>query len=197
MNNKTENLISNFSNFNDNEELIFDVYFHRGDLSPNFTHFYDNRFANTSEFIRYALNNNSSIQDNDFKYKMICPTIPLLHNKIITAGVMTKYPWYLSETIYTLSVVDDGIVPATVPQVNQFIQLQILPNSFQWFYKQFTSDIEQDNSNLEITAYMPTTSPIISLEFQLRDILTDVLQPVIPEPNDKVFPSLEIVLDIY
>jgi hypothetical protein len=198
LNNKNENLISQFTNFNPNDELIFDVHFHRGDLLPSFTHFYDNRFANTSEWIRYALDNINSINPSDsiFRYKMICPTqVPLLNNKIMK-GVMTKYPWNISESLYTINVVDDGSFVSLVPEVNQFIQIQILPDVNKWFNKQFTNDIEQDVNNIELTCLMPT-SPCINLEFQLRDILTDVLQPVISEPNNKVFPSLQIVLDIY
>jgi hypothetical protein len=199
-NGKKENVIGQLTNYDPNEEILFEnVYYHRGDLN-DFQHYYDIRFVGTSEWIRYAYDNNefTNVADSLLKYRIISPnTIPLLDNKIMRC-IMVK----TSDTLYLTSVLDasttsSNILPARIPIdfVNRFVSIQILPENNQWFNKRFSDDIQEDNSNLELTAYMPLQSSI-ELTFQLRDILTNQLQPVITETNDKIYPSIEIILEI-
>jgi hypothetical protein len=203
LNKKNENIIGQFTNFNPNEEMYFEnVFFHTGGIE-NYHHYYSKIQGNCGPFERLAFDNHTSVYTNPstslLKFKVTSNFITQLDEKIMRGSGL---PIPGRSDLFIVRVEDAGSIygvlqPKIIGQVNNFVNIQILPENNEWFNKQITDDIEQDNSNLEITAYMPSSSPIISLEFQLRDILTDVLQPVISEPNNKTFPSIQIVLDIY
>lgn len=201
LNGRNENYLCPFSNFNPNEELVLEnVFFHRGDLS-DFQHFYDyarnNQGGSTFEFYRLMWQETATTANTSLtRFRVNSSIITQLDNKIMRAGQPTRQ----SNDFFILRVEDagDGTLPArvTVPQLNNVVTITILPENNQWFHRRLTDDVQEDDFNNELTAYIPS-SHIVDLKFELRDVLTDTLQPVITEPNDKVYPSIEFVLDIY
>lgn len=215
LNGKTENLLCQFTNFNPNEELVFEnVAFHRGDLN-DYQHYYEysktNRGGTTNDFYTFMNQENltttviTNIGLSLTRYRVNAtptpgdPNLPgnisSLNDKIMRAGRAVRF----SDNLFWLYVEDagDGSLPArTGAQYNGRVTITILPENNQWFHRRFTDNVQEDDFNNELTAYMPK-SDTIDLTFELRDILTNTLQPVIAEPNGKVYPSIEFVLDIY
>ncbi len=200
-NGKNENVIGQYTNFNPNEELVFqNVQFHRGDLS-DFQHFYhynhNNQGGSTLEWYRFLSQETSlTAIDSLTRYRVTSSTITQLNNKIMRGSRATR----TDDNYFSTRVQDsgDGTLPTRVTgQVNNTVTITILPENNTWFHKRFTDDIDEDEAQNEITAYLPSHQINIDLTFELRDILTDKLQPVITEPNGKVYPSIEFVLDIY
>ena len=155
LNNKNKNLIGIFTNLTNEEIFIDNIYFHRGDGS-DFYHYYDIRFRKTSEFVRLAYDNNSILPQESFlRYKMICPNVSVLNNKIMRGSMIKEQN---NNNLYFMNVVDanDGSLPIRVPFefVNQFVAIQVLPENNQWYHKRF-DNIYEDDSNIELTTYMP------------------------------------------
>ncbi len=85
--------------------------------------------------------------------------------------------------------------PIRLGLINQIVTIQVLPEINQWFHTRLTDNVAEDENNNELTAYI-TYDPILNITFELRDIHTNQLQPVITEPNNKVYPNLTFILDI-
>ena len=155
LNNKNKNLIGIFTNYNPNEEIFIDnIYFHRDDGS-DFLHYYDIRFRNTSVFVKIGYDDITSSINSLLRYKMICPNVSVLHNKIMRGSMFKVQD---NNNLYFMNVVDsnDGSLPIRVPFefVNQFVAIQVLPENNQWYHKRF-DNIYEDDSNIELTTYMP------------------------------------------
>jgi hypothetical protein len=177
------------------------VFFHTGALE-NYQHYYHKLLGNCGPWERLVFDNPQTAYNDPstslLRFKITSNFITQLNDKIMKGAGL---PIPGRSDLFIVKVIDDGsIVPLplkiTQPQVNNFVNIQVLPQTNQWFNKRISDDVEQDENNIELTCFMPT-SPIINLEFQLRDILTDRLQPIVNEYDNKVFPSLQIVLDIY
>jgi hypothetical protein len=114
-------------------------------------------------------------------------------NKAFTITA-TAFP-SISAYEFTL-LFEDGTTPNAIAGVNNSLcSIVTIPTDNQWFILNDIEDTEMDTSNIELTACMPT-SHLIDLTFELRDIMSDQLQPVVPNDN-KVYPNLVFVLDIY
>lgn len=214
LNGRNENILTQFTNFNPNEELVFErVFFHRGDIQ-DYQHYYEytrtNTRGTTNDFYRFMYQENISTNVSTnvglslTRYRInatptVDPTIPnnisSLNGKIMRAGRAVR----AGDTLFLLYVQDagDGSLPVrTGAQNNGLVTITILPENNQWFHRRFTDNVNEDDFNNELTAYLPQDTNM-TLTLELRDILTNTLQPVITEPNNKVYPSLEFVLDIY
>lgn len=199
LNNKNENIIGQFTNFNPNEEILIEnVFFHRADTAGSFTHIYRKDNFNVGVFERLVTDCLESTPNNPslslLKYKMISPGLPSLNNKIMRGSAITTITNF---TNVKVSDAYDGSLPEFVAlsESNQRVSIQVLPENNQWFNKKYTDDIYEDNSNLELTAYMPTNHNI-ELTFELRDIQNNKLQSCVTEPNNKIYPSIQFILDI-
>lgn len=108
--------------------------------------------------------------------------------------IATTFP---SVSAYEFTLLfEDGTIPSGITGINNALcSIVTIPTDNQWFILNDIEDTEMDTSNIELTAYMPT-SHLIDLTFELRDIMSDQLQPVVPNDN-KVYPNLVFVLDIY
>lgn len=214
-NGKNENYLCPFTNFNPNEELVFEnVYFSRGD-QVDYQHIYNYNQANeggtTNDFYRLmsqevATTANTSLTRFRFDATptaSVASNISVLNGKIMRAGRAER----LNAVAFRITVQDanDGSLPIRVTdtgiaggnaQQNGICKITVLPENNQWFHRRYTDNVHEDDFNNELTAYIPS-SHIVDLKFELRDILTNTLQPVIAEPNGKVYPSIEFVLDIY
>jgi len=202
-NGKRENVLTQFTNFNPNEELVFEnAFFHRADLE-DFRHFYEygrnNTGGTTLDFYRLMEQESSTttslanVGNSLTRFRVNSTTITQLNNKIMRGSYSSR-----NGALFAMFVQDagDGSLPSRVTQLNNNVTITILPENNQWFQRRYTDNVNEDDNNNELTAYIPS-SHIVDLTFELRDILTDRLQPVIEEPNGKVYPSIEIVLDIY
>jgi hypothetical protein len=194
-NGRNENLLCHWTNFNPNEELQFTCQFNSGLVANR--HIFHNQTSaghNTSDFIRLTFNERSLTDPSIslLRYRVNSTVVTDLDNKIMRCTAPTP-----NGNFFNIFVQDagDGSLPATVSQQNAFVTITVLPENNQWFHRRFTDNIQQDEFNNELTAYI-ASSHTVDLKFELRDILTDQLQPVITEPNGKVYPSLEFVLDI-
>ena len=200
-NGKQNNVLTQFTNFNPNEELVFEnVFFLTGNLA-DFEHYYDynrtNQGGQTNDFYRFLWNQLVfSSATSLIRYRFNSSTITQLNNKIVRGGRPTRQPAENNNFLMNVTDAGDGTTPARVTQTNNTVTITVLPENNQWFQRRYTDNVHEDDDNNELTAFIPS-SHIVDLTFELRDILTDRLQPVIIEPNGKVYPSIEIVLDIY
>ena len=200
LNGKNENLLTQFTNFNPNEELVFEnVFFNNGNAIDN-RHYYEftrtNQGGTTVDFYRFSWNENNILATNSLtRYRITSTTITDLNNKIVKAG-QAQTSGNLS--LFSVLVLDsgDGTLPARVNQTNNTVTITVLPEINNWFHRRFTDDVCEDDNNNELTVYLPQHQFNIDLTLELRDILSDKLQPIV-DPNNKVYPSLEFVLDIY
>lgn len=203
LNGKNENYLCPFTNFNPNEELVFEnAFFHRADLE-DFRHFYEygrnNTGGTTLDFYRLMEQESSTttslanVGNSLTRFRVNSTTITQLNNKIMRCSYSSR-----NGSLFAMFVQDagDGSLPSRVTQLNNNVTITILPENNQWFHRRFTDNVNEDDNNNELTAYIPK-SDTIDLTFELRDILTNRLQPVITEPNGKVYPSIEFILDIY
>jgi hypothetical protein len=203
-NNKSENLLGYFTNINPNEELSIDVVIRYN--MGNFTMFIRSNTDNVLGYQSYdfvdiffdkALSHLSSYpQRLIFKNTYNQAILNILDNKIFTIKEFT-----FDNSNYILTCVfEDPTVPASYIDVlngNYPITIQTLPLINQWYYvNRNDKHNNPDNSNLELSAYINKQNPYINLTLELRDVMTDTLQPVITEINNKVYPNLEFILDV-
>jgi hypothetical protein len=203
-NNKSENLLGYFTNINSNEELSIDVVIRYN--MGNFTMFIRSNTDNVLGYQSYdfvdiffdkTLSHLSSYpQRLIFKNTYNQAILNILDNKIFTIKDFT-----FDNSNYILTCVfEDPAVPASYTDVgngNFPITIQTLPLVNQWYYvNRNDKHNNPDNSNLELSAYINKQNPYINLSLELRDVMTDTLQPVINETNNKVYPNLEFILDI-
>lgn len=193
------NIVGQFTNFNPNEELVFQsVFFHRGDLS-DFTHYYQHVSTSvlgpqTPDFFRFLTDYETIASNSLTRFRITSSTITQLNNKIMRAS----RPRLTSDSLFIIDVADagDGTLPARVNgQVNNLVTITVLPENNQWFHRRLTFDIEEDLEDIELTAYNPQTSTI-NLTFELRDLITNQLQPVVSN-SGKVYPSLNFIIEIF
>lgn len=200
-NNNTSNILCQFTNFNPNEEIVFDnVWFHVGNVG-NYLHFFEfsraNPYGKTLDWFRLAGQESATDPANSLlRYLVNSPYITDLDGKIMRAS-QAQFYYPTNNALFFIYVQDagDGTLPSHINQTTNTITITVLPENNSWFHHRFTDDIIQDENQTILTAYNPT-NPIIDLTFELRDLLTNQLQPVIAEPNNKVYPSLEFILDI-
>lgn len=199
LNGKTENIISQFTNFDPNLELTFEnVFFNTGnvtDFNHRFQYSATNQGGSTNEFYRFLLQGNSTTATTNTLNRMQISSTDITQLN----GIIVKYaqPVRFDNDLFTVSVVDGaiGALPSRVTQTNGTITVITFPEYQQWFHRRFTDDIHQDDNNNELTAYLPQHQFNIDITLELRDILSNQLQPVV-DPANKVFPSLEFILDI-
>jgi len=89
----------------------------------------------------------------------------------------------------------EGGTPATVTQTTEGATLTMLPKTNEWYFQNFNHDAKADERfGIEVTFNKPN-DPIVTLDFELRDILTDVLQPV--ATTTRAYPELVFEFLIY
>jgi hypothetical protein len=201
LNGQTENIISQFTNFNPNFEVIFEnVQFSSGntsDFNHRFQYSATNQGGSTLEFYRWLLQGNSTTASGTTLNRMQISSTTITQLN----GMIVRYaqPVRIDDNILSVSVVDSafGGLPARITQSNGTVNINTFPEFQQWFTRRFTDDIHQDDNNNELTAYLPKGFNV-DITLELRDILTNRLQPVVVDNNiQKVFPSLEFIFDIY
>jgi hypothetical protein len=200
INGETEILLGQYTNFNPNEELVFEnVFFLTGNLA-NYEHYYDynrtNAGGQTNDFYRFLwgqLTYFPTTSSSFARYRITSSSITQLNNKIVRGGRPARQPG--NNDNFLMSVIDagDGTTPARVTQANGTVTITVLPENNEWFMARYTDDVPFENY-LELSILPPTDPSNVQLTFQLRDLLTNQLQPAVNV--DEVFPSFNIVIDI-
>jgi len=112
---------------------------------------------------------------------------------IIGSGTLTNNNQFIA-----LDVDVEGNPPQTYARVNFTCTLTMLPKvSNQWFMTRRKFDLANDDG-YGIEAYFnKPKNDYIDLTIELRDLLTNKLQPVMAIPGGRVLPPFTYIFDIY
>ena len=202
LNNKTENIIGQFTNFNPDEQILFRNVMVRYDIFVNpigyrmyFRHQNTtNLSGDGTEIIKNCYGRKNYPQRFVLRNAYNNPLFNTIQD--IPFRILD---FYKDGGTYIGFLQFEGNAPPNVGSlVNMTCDFETLPTDNQWYYINRNEECyEMDKSNIELYAYLPkynTTN--VEFTFELRDILSDRLQPVINEPSGKVYPQLEFILDI-
>lgn len=185
-----EILIGQLTNFDPNEEFILEkCRFVRGD-QVNFQHtIAGNYLASGIELWNFHLKNNPFIAWS-FIYKNT--TNNDLNDKPVQ--VINSAITGLNLNLSIQSIYGSNI-PTRINSAfnNTDFDMYVIPNALRWTTRKYNDD-EEINYLCEYSYNIPEDN-LIELTFEVRDILTNELQPILS--NDIYFPSIEIVLDIF
>jgi hypothetical protein len=199
-------LIGVVSNYDPNLEEPIRMYFHRGDLGDYEFYFYDNQIEGYdgdeffATFLLPALTN-GFINYPDFKIVRIDRTpvgaLPVLIGKVIRF----TYASMVGGTQFVYTKIEypnnDGLARIPAGNVNNYVGLQPLNKTNQWFNIKKDDTMEDDrNYGIELTFTKPKEGYLVDITLELRDILTNKLQPIVAEPNNKVYPSFVFTFEI-
>jgi len=134
---------------------------------------------------------NNPFTSFSFRYENFTTTTNELNNKIAQVN-----SWSFAGGFYYLNITSiNNDINARISGaiVNRTFDMQIVPQNDGWTVRRLTDDFINDYI-CEYTYTMPDDYNI-DLTFEIRDLLTNKLQPVLG--TVVYFPSVEIVLDIY
>lgn len=216
-NSKTENVLTQFTNYDKNREIsISNIYLFRGSLTSYRIQFRNdiylgaelqkyllegnglavttltdgnpitNKLNTYGRFIGRASNSNNTYFNNR----------PPMYIFNLSAGGLPNLPefnWYDP----TLTI--PSIIPFDATGFgNQTFDFETIPTSNEWFNNdKFDVNINEDVNNNELTCYMQNGNEI-SVTIELRDLLNNRL--IIPSDygeNNKVYPCIEYIFEIY
>lgn len=188
MNNKYENIIANYTNYNPNEEYSIDVNI-RYNLGTFGCIITGQDFINLFYSKKYP-SYNCRFQ---FKNNYNQPILNFLHNKIFT---ITAFNYDVPFYVMLLLFEDPTVAAYYNDNLNLYypITISILPLINQWFINNSLNYQTDDKNNLQITCYNNKQDPNINLNFELRDLQLNKLQPIINEGRS--YPNLEFIIDI-
>ena len=190
INGAKEILISQLTNFDPNYEFrIEKMVFNRGD-THDYIHIMRNNEVGNEIFNKFFLANNP-LTSFSFRYENFTTTTNELNNKIVQVNF-----WTSAGGLYNLhitSINNDINARINATTINRTFDMQIIPQNNGWTNRRLTDDFIMDYI-CEYTYTMPDDYNI-DLTFEIRDLLTNKLQPVLG--TVVYWPSVEIVLDIY
>ena len=149
-----------------------------------------NKLLTYGRFIRNSTGNNSYFDNKPF----------YLFNFGGSGANFRTFNWYDPTNTIPSSI--PLTTDSNVGFVNQSFDFQTLPVTNQWFNNNRLNQDRHIGSNYdnmtEVSAYIPQAMTDINITFELRDLLNNQL--IIPAnfgENNKVYPCIEFVLEIY
>ena len=190
INGANEILISQLTNFDPNYEFrIEKMQFLRG-YEIDFVHIIRQSEVGNEIFNKFYLSN-SPFTSFSFRYENCSATD--INNKI--AQVNSWYRVHADGAFYFVITSPNNDIPIRISsaQTSRSFDMQIVPQNDAWTVRRLTDDFINDFI-CEYTYTMPDDYNI-DLTFEIRDLLTNKLQPVLG--TVAYWPSVEIVLDIF
>jgi hypothetical protein len=205
-----EVIMGQATNFNPNEEYQFNLEFHRADSGPNQIHL---RASNSGQanadghefyygFLE-PINTNTDLKasrrfqwnyrvHSNYTTSAQTVTNPSLENKSFTITNAV-----ISNNFNVITIAIPGETAVTRTGANFPIAISTLPQTpEQWFMtKRDTNRPNDYGYGIEAWFNKPVTD-YIDITLELRDLLLNKLQPVMPIPAGKVLPPFTFIFDI-